>query len=65
MQVTKVRLTRERGRLVLQAMKHTVTGQSYVSSYTVLDALSTEEKGFKSELPQAVDRLFDDAVDSG
>ncbi len=62
MQVTKVRLTRERGRLVLQSLKHTVTGQSYVSSYTVLDSLSTKDKDFKSELPQAVTRLFFEAA---
>lgn len=65
MQVTKVRLTRERGRLVLQAMRQTVRGQSYVSARTVMDSLAMHDQGFKTELPLAIGRLFDEAVDSG
>ncbi len=65
MHVAKYRLTRERGRLVLQALKHTARGQSYVAAYTVLDGLAVEDEGFKTELPLAFERLTNETASRG
>lgn len=65
MHVAKVRLTRERGRLVLQALKHTARGQSYIAAFTVLDALAVDDENFKTELPLAFERLFNETEGRG
>lgn len=64
-QITRVRLKMERGRMVLQSLKHTTTGQSYVAATTVFDALSIHDPSFKTEIPLAVDRLFSADVEPG